>query len=57
MTTDKAAAEDIDHANCAIVNLVGRVEIKIELECVTLGILVGLHILRESHHAHEEYGQ
>ena len=54
MTADESAAEDIDHANCAIVNLFGRVEIKIELEGVTLGILVGLHILPEGRHAHED---
>ena len=47
MTADKAAAEDIHHTDGAVMHLGRRIEIHIKFQGVALGILIGLHILRE----------
>ena len=54
VTADKATTEDIHHTDCAVVYLRRRIEIKVKLMGVALGVLVGLHVLRKGRHAREE---
>ena len=54
MSTNKAATEDVDHTDGAVVNLCGSIEVELKLQRIALGIGIGLHVLREGRRTREK---